>query len=643
MSIAEFRKKVPRQVMLVVSASNILLMGALVLGWSGMQLIFDEDGEYTELCDAAASQTRNTTSNATSGAINEEDLLTCDERVLRINFMYVLAQVALLSSSLACGALLDRSSPRTLMTLSNACVALGAAVVATSNSRTFDVFAYGFTILSFFGPGLQLAAASVANLFPGHESTVIGVLSGMMGGSAVVLPVYAAIGRATGAGMSVLFGTHAILALAFTASAWLLFPDAPYASPPAPVKEAVATHAHCTGDAACGAGRDVEAGATARELELPVWDESDGSSYEPAPAGAEPCVEGKLDHSNVPEAAAAAEAAAAGEAGEAELDVAVADDGEAGSLNAGPVPAPLGLSVDDIECDGKATPATTPAMTPATAPTTTTSTTTPLAIPTATPSSRRSTAPLLEDEDGGKRDDAGTHTGGVGEHGEGEVDLERPPSPAEADHKDAAPSEPRLTEPKLTSGGMARKLRRTVLARPWAALTAFFVLHYFRLSFYLGSVSVQLDDLADSEAEAKDYLSLFGWVAPFGSLAAPLIGRLYDSRGPRAAMIIVHVAALLHLIVVMIPVVEIQPIAFALYTTQQEAFFAVALAYLLKRWGIRTFGSLAGILFLSGALSVALVNPVLALVLGPFGGSFLPVYAFLFVCHLGASVYVRQM
>jgi len=169
-----------------------------------------------------------------------------------------------------------------------------------------------------------------------------------------------------------------------------------------------------------------------------------------------------------------------------------------------------------------------------------------------------------------------------------------------------------------------------VFAQPWLViLTVWFCVMYFRLVFYLGSVDLQLRAmLAVPEAEGADavepWLETLGWIAPLGALFAPAMGWIQDRRGSAAAFFVVQVLGILHQILLMIPVVQLQPISFLLYTCQQEALFAVVLSSLLHGLGPERFGVAAGVLFLFGAAAAAIVSPATAAaLLDPSGLGFL--------------------
>jgi len=139
------------------------------------QLMLDHDGVFSRYCCSGD--------------------LECDSRVLHINAAYSAGSVALMTSSLPLGAVLDVFGPRVLAFGSNLCVVVGAVLIAMfeDSGEGVDLFSIGFTVLTFAGAGLQLSFSSASNMFPQQEGLIMGILSGTMGASALTPRVLAVI------------------------------------------------------------------------------------------------------------------------------------------------------------------------------------------------------------------------------------------------------------------------------------------------------------------------------------------------------------------------------------------------------------------------------------------------------------------
>jgi len=260
-----------RWVALGLSVVNILSTGAIVLGWPGMLV----SPVIQPLCWEAAVRTGLVGERTGSVVIDvtldcpfrppqlmlaREDAILCEDgstlceaRDLELNLVFSVANVALLLSSLPLGLALERFGPKLLAFCSNLVIAAGSFVIAAGfdgSSRATDgatssggmLLLVGLALVSASGPGIQLATVGVSELFPSRRATVVGLLSGMMGGSALVLPLYGAIHSAGGGSVTIrgIFWWHGGMALALAVAMAAVLPWAPFeaaadaaASPPA--------------------------------------------------------------------------------------------------------------------------------------------------------------------------------------------------------------------------------------------------------------------------------------------------------------------------------------------------------------------------------------------------------------------------
>jgi hypothetical protein len=149
----------------------------------------------------------------------------CSERDLELNLVFSVSNVALLLSSLPLGFALKYFGPKRVAVVGNIMIAIGSFVIAgffdpkdpvslvTSSSasnlsRSGIVLMVGMTLISFFGPAIQVSTLAVGVLFPRMQATVVGILSGCMGGSAIVLPAYAAVHSSGPISISGIFWWH---------------------------------------------------------------------------------------------------------------------------------------------------------------------------------------------------------------------------------------------------------------------------------------------------------------------------------------------------------------------------------------------------------------------------------------------------
>lgn len=187
--------------------------------------------------------------------------LLCAARDLELNLVFSIANVALLLSSLPLGFTLQYFGPKRVAVVGNIMIAIGAFVIAAlfdpadtvavskesgELSRSGIVLMVGMALISFFGPAIQVTTLAVGVLFPRSQATVVGVLSGCMGGSAIVLPAYAAVHAGAGATISGLFWWHGAWSLAMGVAMAVILPLGQFDD----LVEAEASRSSVTGPAA---------------------------------------------------------------------------------------------------------------------------------------------------------------------------------------------------------------------------------------------------------------------------------------------------------------------------------------------------------------------------------------------------------
>lgn len=475
--------------------------------------------------------------------------LLCTARDLELNLVFSIANVALLISSLPIGLLLARFGPRAVSVASNCCIAAGAFIIAAAfdgsdhpksgeTSSSGIVLAIGITIMSAFGPGIQLSSVGSAELFPSRKATVVGLLSGMMGGSALILPLYGAV-HSAGAGAVTLKGIfwwHGGMVLTLAVATALLLPSGTFEE----ARDALHLADKAAPSETAGQGKPTKAAAEAASAASAPTTHDDAAPPAVAP----------VDAKDLAVTCQSPELPSTGE-GEESPGITAGSSGH-------PLPA---TSIADKTCEPAAAAGGEQAL-----------------------QSRAAHAT--------------THAAAVAPTGAAAAAV------AEA-ASDGPPVEPAGTPATMLGA----------LFQPWfLALLVWFSAQYLRLVLYLGSADLQLREMADatgeSPSDAETWLLVLGWVAPFGAVAAPLVGLLQDWAGFAVAMMVVQLVGIGHAAMSLVPALEAQPLTFALYTSQQEALFGVVLAALLSGLGSARFGVGTGVVFICGAICSAIITPI---------------------------------
>jgi LAT3 family solute carrier family 43 protein 3 len=142
--------------------------GAILVGFQGLLPILNHEEQYHELC----ATTFNTTDfNTTTSGSN-----VCPEQSVRMQLMFIVAVTVANMSNLVVGPIVDILGPRTLGFISSITGLIAMILLALSNSKTFDAFIPGYTIMGLSGVLCIMATMSVANLFPYRMRTFLQAL-----------------------------------------------------------------------------------------------------------------------------------------------------------------------------------------------------------------------------------------------------------------------------------------------------------------------------------------------------------------------------------------------------------------------------------------------------------------------------------
>lgn len=140
-------------------------------------------------------------------------------------------------------------------------------------------------------------------------------------------------------------------------------------------------------------------------------------------------------------------------------------------------------------------------------------------------------------------------------------------------------------------------LREQLSSRDFLMISALLTFAFWRLNFYLASANVRLKLIGGIDA-GNDFTAIFSWIAPFGALSAPFSGYLMDKTGLWAVLLLTTVLSTIHSVVVLIPVLELQIVAFVTYTLALETLFAWFFTTIGRVFGYAYFGTLSGVAFL---------------------------------------------
>lgn len=196
-------------VYLTFVVSQCVLASGVIFGWSALLSILQRDGVYEEFC-------------------NENEILPCTEQKQKLAIIFTVAAAASTISQLPMGIILDRFGPRFTVLMATIFSILGALLFAFSDSKSFDFYIVGFSLIGWMGPAYTSSAANISNLFPNYKATIVSLFPGSFNLGSVLFLVFDLFHQnqiATFRSMMIIYSF--VLAIFGIASIWI-YPDSPY-------------------------------------------------------------------------------------------------------------------------------------------------------------------------------------------------------------------------------------------------------------------------------------------------------------------------------------------------------------------------------------------------------------------------------
>jgi MFS family permease len=184
----------------------------VIFGWAPLQLIMEDDGQFSELCPDPLDP-------------------KCASRNSQFDFIFTVSSSLFALSVWPTGALLDRYGPRFSCLLGSVIFGAGMALVAVSDSKTFDAFLWGFCLISMGGPPIVLSFMHLSNLFPLYKGTIITVFNVMIDASSLVFVLLQLVNEA-GVSRRTIFIAYCAVPAAIFVSAPFLWNSRAFSSPP---------------------------------------------------------------------------------------------------------------------------------------------------------------------------------------------------------------------------------------------------------------------------------------------------------------------------------------------------------------------------------------------------------------------------
>eukprot|EP00927_Polykrikos_kofoidii_P046942 TRINITY_DN41047_c0_g1_i1.p1 TRINITY_DN41047_c0_g1~~TRINITY_DN41047_c0_g1_i1.p1 ORF type:complete len:508 (-),score=60.93 TRINITY_DN41047_c0_g1_i1:33-1556(-) len=163
----------------------------------------------------------------------------------------------------------------------------------------------------------------------------------------------------------------------------------------------------------------------------------------------------------------------------------------------------------------------------------------------------------------------------------------------------------------------------------YKVLLAWFMTGSFVTQFTVGAVGAQFEQKGDDGSVT----SFFTLLIALSFIFTPFVGMLADRFGFVRIMSVVHILTILMQASLMLPWLGVQYATCVLYSVSRVSLWAIFFSFAGANFGFAHYGKLVGGTLFTVSVVVLLQYPLMALSLGPFQASFIPVNIF-FICVL---------
>ncbi|KAK3265064.1 hypothetical protein CYMTET_26227 [Cymbomonas tetramitiformis] len=152
--------------------------------------------------------------------------------------------------------------------------------------------------------------------------------------------------------------------------------------------------------------------------------------------------------------------------------------------------------------------------------------------------------------------------------------------------------------------------------------TAWMAITVLRTCFELGTIYDQMLWRTGSVEEAEKQTALFNLLILTSAVFTPAVGYILDRRGLGDAFMLINSLGIICYGILLVPVLELQPVGFILFSIFRAFNFAAATAYVGGVFGRGSFGRIYGLASMSSGLFTLLQYPIVLLTIKHFDGDY---------------------
>ncbi|XP_071944940.1 uncharacterized protein [Antedon mediterranea] len=215
----EVSVNIKKKIILISTLVDSFILGGPAYGWPSLVFVLRDRGYFSDLC--VNSDQANSGNNSSFDQNIESRYPTCTEQDARLQLVFIIGIFGHQSGALIFGFIYDKFGTRIARIISSTLILLACLIFAFSGPSTSNLTFIALHLLATGSSNLIVTNIQVGNIFGNRRSTVIGLISGACGSSAVIM-VFIQIAYNAGISMMASFSFLAGLTVFFTINTVLL-------------------------------------------------------------------------------------------------------------------------------------------------------------------------------------------------------------------------------------------------------------------------------------------------------------------------------------------------------------------------------------------------------------------------------------
>lgn len=190
------------------------------------------------------------------------------------------------------------------------------------------------------------------------------------------------------------------------------------------------------------------------------------------------------------------------------------------------------------------------------------------------------------------------------------VNSDKPQHASRTDPECGGASDERAVKPLDLYPHLGKPFTQQWKTFRYIGATLFTWINILKFNYFLVSLNSVMDSLGDSDGV---YTEAFGWLSIGGVVVVFFTGTIIDRYGLVGGLWGSNISGLLLSVLSLVPVLELQIVTFAVFVIFRSFLFSIAASFMSTEFGVKNFGKLLGLTFMTAGGFGFVAQPLLTL------------------------------